>query len=940
MATTLPVPAYPFDPTGSAATNRVTNEQHQLTASNYRDYQLIIPRYAPFFQTGLKLKLRDLANNVRDLVFGIDYYLSHEFQSASKSTAKRIYGSIYFLKRDLVGTVMIESYQTIGGDWNIDEQKILEILSDRSHNPMITTWEQVNDLPVYFPPTAHQYNIYDQVNMSDYRNALGDIERAILAKGDGAMQEHIDNHNNPHQTNKGHVGLGNVDNFKTATSAQTAAGNATNLFVTPAGVRLAITNQIKNDFDAHVAARNPHGTNYSDVGAPSVQQMNDGLDTKLGKTESAVDSEKFNGRTYAETKADILTGTAANSLKLGNKTIAQLTADILTGTAANSLKLENYTLDEIKSQIQQMVLDMDILNGTAANSILFNGRSFAAATTEILAGTAANSTKFAGMTVSDFEQFIVDYIENMTEFPATATNTLRFDGRTFAQASAEILGGKAFDSFRFDGMTPDQYDIHILDMISSLPSLPTTADNALKLDGKTYQQILQDLSTASVNNALMFNGKTEEQWLTNIKLQRVADTDMFDGSTPEEFCERVVAYHVNKHAAPVWIQNRVNKTTNWYEPIGSSFVESANTNLGLPSLHRITIFGDPTKNEPAVSTYYYYHQGNSLGLWVHDGNRTDAAIAFGRSISSTDTEIDGVAVKRVDFYVLLAAGNRVIKSERLAGYNVLTTPPAGSTAAPESFTQSTHTPGLMRGTSSSSGEVTVNSFNYAPSSLTIGETEACYTLLGYHYKTGGTTGIPYRGNAEFTVYFGGDAQGSDGGRTFKVLSNYRIDDDEFEIHPFCNDFGNERDYFKIQTRRESSSLDGVATERISIYLQSVGKPNDISITLSGGGGQLPLAPIQSKTKPANTEQVDIYFPDLSTSLKTMYFETPFSPGQTRTWDLTDERAIYKVRVRDPDDTSKWHEATSLVSIVSTGTTVILTNETSNSIYVRLDCIVP
>lgn len=50
------------------------------------------------------------------------------------------------------------------------------------------------------------------------------------------LNNHIGNQSNPHNVTKAQVGLGSVDNFRTASTAETNAGTSTTLFVTPAGV--------------------------------------------------------------------------------------------------------------------------------------------------------------------------------------------------------------------------------------------------------------------------------------------------------------------------------------------------------------------------------------------------------------------------------------------------------------------------------------------------------------------------------------------------------------------------------------------------------------------------------------------------------------------------------------------------------------------------------
>lgn len=100
------------------------------------------------------------------------------------------------------------------------------------------------------------------------------VDTIVANTGDiGAA--HIADHNNPHGTTKAQVGLSNVQNYATATVAQTITGTATNLYVTPAGVKGAV-DVVKNaqaaDLAAHVARLdNPHAVTKAQVGLPLLQ---------------------------------------------------------------------------------------------------------------------------------------------------------------------------------------------------------------------------------------------------------------------------------------------------------------------------------------------------------------------------------------------------------------------------------------------------------------------------------------------------------------------------------------------------------------------------------------------------------------------------------------------------------------------------------------------
>lgn len=194
--TTVTLPSYPFDPTGTLASCRITGEQQTLSGANSQDYYFVVPKIAPFFKEGLVLKLKN-GNDLRDMVENVDYYLSHEFYSASQACAKQVFGSISILRTDLTG-ILILTYQTVGGDWVIDDAKIAEIMSDRAHNPRTITWEEVANPPYAFPPVDHPWDLVDLVGGKEVVEAIGGIEAALRASTGDGLELHKADKNNPH----------------------------------------------------------------------------------------------------------------------------------------------------------------------------------------------------------------------------------------------------------------------------------------------------------------------------------------------------------------------------------------------------------------------------------------------------------------------------------------------------------------------------------------------------------------------------------------------------------------------------------------------------------------------------------------------------------------------------------------------------------------------
>lgn len=234
---------YAFDPIGNLTANRIVDEQQILTGANHRNQYFLVPRYAPFFAESLSVTHVAADGTQTPLVLNVDYYEAFEFIGASKATEKPIYGGISFLNYSLTGSVKI-TYQTLGGSWTISEQEIIEILSDTLRNPRVTTWEMVANTPTIFPPIDHEWNLIDMVGVSELRDKLTDIEQAIIDRPATVLA--------PPQAipTKNTVGLGNVDNFSTASDVEAEEGNSATLFVTPRGLKQALNYRLTQIQDA------------------------------------------------------------------------------------------------------------------------------------------------------------------------------------------------------------------------------------------------------------------------------------------------------------------------------------------------------------------------------------------------------------------------------------------------------------------------------------------------------------------------------------------------------------------------------------------------------------------------------------------------------------------------------------------------------------------
>lgn len=426
MATAAP--KYPFDPTGRAPTNRIVGEQIVIIAPGDRLFHFTMPKFAPMFEEGAVLRMRALDNSVRTLIKGVDFYFGHKFADASLATMHPIYGSIVFLKRDIVGTLIID-YNTVGDIWTIDIQMITEILLNTSQNPRITTWEQVVDRPIDFPIIDHPWDLDDMVGQKEILVTLQDIYEALLQSldpsggggGSSLLNQHIANKSNPHGTTAFQVGAyskAEIDSLLNAylkTNAQ--AADSAKL----GGKTLA-------QLMADVKATKVDKASLADRA------------TQADNADNAADSARLGGKSLLQIMQDVAAATVANATKFAGKTYSEAKADILTGKAADSARFEGKTLNEVIAMITLSSGDAATLNGKNLTQIMADVK-----TTKVdnatRADTAGDASSLGGKTLA---QILADVA---AVIPKKALDSDKVYGRTFDELVEAILTSDAYNNF-------------------------------------------------------------------------------------------------------------------------------------------------------------------------------------------------------------------------------------------------------------------------------------------------------------------------------------------------------------------------------------------------------------------------------------------------------------------------------------------------------------
>lgn len=178
---------YEVDHTGENPANKVV-EVRTLTDANRSDFNHIVPKAAPFYAHTVKIT-KTQTNEV--LVNGQDFYCVGTFAKAVANVLnhRQVNWAIIFDNPNISGEFKIE-YQTVGGEFVLDNQELTEVLANYLENPRTGDWEQVVGKPLLFPPLPHHIHANDLYGMEEQVKATREVKDAILALLRDEEQDH------------------------------------------------------------------------------------------------------------------------------------------------------------------------------------------------------------------------------------------------------------------------------------------------------------------------------------------------------------------------------------------------------------------------------------------------------------------------------------------------------------------------------------------------------------------------------------------------------------------------------------------------------------------------------------------------------------------------------------------------------------------------------
>ena len=231
---------YPYDPSGVAISNKIVDELRSVQPpTNIDQPSFVIVRAGPFFRNSLEIFTAPKRGGTK-LIEGKDYFVTHEFVAGSNFLGKPMAGGVAFTNALYKGNTYFH-YQTLGGDFTVNDTVVLEELTRRYYADIRwVKWDQLTGVPSAFPPDAHQHVVTDIKTMSDVYYSLEKIAAALVTGGSGAGDDgskalslivaHMSAIQNAHTPEA--VGLGNVRNYAMA-SYEDALANRADRYASP-----------------------------------------------------------------------------------------------------------------------------------------------------------------------------------------------------------------------------------------------------------------------------------------------------------------------------------------------------------------------------------------------------------------------------------------------------------------------------------------------------------------------------------------------------------------------------------------------------------------------------------------------------------------------------------------------------------------------------------
>lgn len=148
--------SYALDVAGTNSANRVPDEYAFVSPGReLKEPALIIPRAAPFFGSNLDIYTGKMQTG-RRLIQGQDYLLLNPFVPIEQLYTAEFFYGIWIINPEVTLDLWL-SYNTLGGDFALNEEKIFEELLGLMTNQIYFDWNQITNKPTAYPTRFHTH---------------------------------------------------------------------------------------------------------------------------------------------------------------------------------------------------------------------------------------------------------------------------------------------------------------------------------------------------------------------------------------------------------------------------------------------------------------------------------------------------------------------------------------------------------------------------------------------------------------------------------------------------------------------------------------------------------------------------------------------------------------------------------------------------------------
>lgn len=246
------VKEYKFDITGKDPDNKIKREPIEVDQTGWTS--IVVPVKGPFYTKSFSLALPDGT----PLVLGKDYRFYSLMGKLTEYTGQPVACMVELLKENV--SRIYATYQCLG-DTSLWDSNLIKLVMSAIADDRPVWWDNLHNKPTGFPMEVHGHSFKYQIvafqetiaffnEVMEYIRTTPDLIQSQMTMMENIITSYIQRYSevmedimthhrdsyNAHALTKAGVGLGNVDNFKTATSLETASGASNRLHMTPPGL--------------------------------------------------------------------------------------------------------------------------------------------------------------------------------------------------------------------------------------------------------------------------------------------------------------------------------------------------------------------------------------------------------------------------------------------------------------------------------------------------------------------------------------------------------------------------------------------------------------------------------------------------------------------------------------------------------------------------------